>query len=116
MLFFIKLRMCKNLVQNLSLGQLTKKHYGICKSTRFILSEFIGLNSRKIFRKLKGKYIIIIKKKIKIMAVVLKLDVKDAVRYLIDNKSYRGMRHRLKYPARGQRTHTNGKTKKKFRY
>ena len=116
MLLFIKLIMCKNLVRNLSLGQLIKKHYGVSKSSGFVLSEFIGLNSRKVFKRLKGKYVIVIKRKIKIMAFVLRLDVKDAVRYLIDNKSYRGMRHRLKYPARGQRTHTNGKTKKKFRY
>lgn len=29
-------------------------------------------------------------------------------------KTYKGMRHKLKYPVRGQRTHTNAKTKKKF--
>ena len=38
------------------------------------------------------------------------------VTFLINIGSYRGFRHRLKYPTRGQRTHTNAKTIKKFRY
>lgn len=31
-------------------------------------------------------------------------------------KLYRGIRHMLRLPARGQRTHTNRKTKKKFKF
>jgi len=30
-------------------------------------------------------------------------------------KNYRGFRHNYNYPVRGQRTHTNAKTRKKFR-
>ena len=29
-------------------------------------------------------------------------------------KTYKGIRHKLKYPCRGQRTHTNAKTVKKL--
>nr|YP_009370726.1 ribosomal protein S13 [Eukaryota sp. BB2]AQL10432.1 ribosomal protein S13 [Eukaryota sp. BB2] len=32
---------------------------------------------------------------------------------LIELRSYKGMRHSLGYPVRGQRTHTNAKTKRK---
>jgi len=34
------------------------------------------------------------------------------VRRLIEIGSYRGMRHRRNLPARGQRTHTNARTRK----
>jgi len=37
----------------------------------------------------------------------------DCIKFLVDIKSYRGIRHKLNYPVRGQRTHTNGKTNKK---
>ena len=44
-----------------------------------------------------------------------KESVKANIYFLIQNKVYRGIRHKLGYPARGQRTHTNACTKKKFR-
>ena len=34
------------------------------------------------------------------------------VRRLMDNGCYRGIRHKKKLPVRGQRTHTNARTKK----
>ena len=40
---------------------------------------------------------------------------KEIFQFLFKIKTYRGVRHKLKYPARGQRTHTNAKTKKKFK-
>jgi len=41
--------------------------------------------------------------------------VKSNILFLIQNKVYRGIRHKLGYPVRGQRTHTNACTKKKLR-
>jgi small subunit ribosomal protein S13 len=36
-------------------------------------------------------------------------------KFYIDLKNYKGIRHKYKYPVRGQRTRTNAKTtKKKF--
>jgi len=35
-----------------------------------------------------------------------------SIKSLIDIKSYRGLRHILKLPVRGQRTHTNARTRK----
>ena len=34
------------------------------------------------------------------------------IKRLVDNKSYRGMRHKRKLPCRGQRTKTNARTRK----
>ena len=42
----------------------------------------------------------------------LRREVNMNVRRLIDIGSYRGLRHRRSLPARGQRTHTNARTKR----
>uniref|UniRef100_A0A1B6D7W3 Small ribosomal subunit protein uS13 n=1 Tax=Clastoptera arizonana TaxID=38151 RepID=A0A1B6D7W3_9HEMI len=45
----------------------------------------------------------------------LKREIFINIKRLIDIKSYRGMRHILKLPVRGQRTRTNAKTCRKKR-
>lgn len=42
----------------------------------------------------------------------LRRDTQLAIKRLIDLNSYRGTRHRRNLPARGQRTHTNARTRK----
>jgi small subunit ribosomal protein S13 len=42
----------------------------------------------------------------------LRKDVQMNIKRLIDIQSYRGMRHRRGLPVRGQRTHTNARTRK----
>lgn len=42
----------------------------------------------------------------------LKKQISMNIKSLIDISSYRGVRHRNKLPVRGQRTHTNAKTRK----
>ncbi len=42
----------------------------------------------------------------------LRRQVNQNIKRLSDIGSYRGMRHRKKLPVRGQRTHTNARTKK----
>jgi small subunit ribosomal protein S13 len=42
----------------------------------------------------------------------LRRDVQLSIKRLIDLSSYRGSRHRRNLPARGQRTHTNARTRK----
>ena len=46
---------------------------------------------------------------------LLKEIIKKNIEFMIELKSYRGIRHKLKYPVRGQRTHTNAKTRIKFK-
>ena len=46
----------------------------------------------------------------------LKNILKNRLSFLRSIKSYRGLRNWHGLPVRGQRTHTNSKTKKKFRY
>jgi len=42
----------------------------------------------------------------------LRRDVSGAIKRLMDIGSYRGQRHRRNLPVRGQRTHTNARTRK----
>ena len=42
----------------------------------------------------------------------LRRDTQLAIKRLIDLNSYRGSRHRRNLPVRGQRTHTNARTRK----
>ena len=42
----------------------------------------------------------------------LRRDVASSIKRLVDLGSYRGMRHRRNLPTRGQRTHTNARTRK----
>jgi small subunit ribosomal protein S13 len=46
----------------------------------------------------------------------LKDFIRNNIFFYIKIKNYRGNRHYLKYPTRGQRTHTNAKTRKKTIY
>lgn len=43
---------------------------------------------------------------------VLKREIAGNIKRLIDIKSYRGMRHSRRLPARGQRTRTNSRTRR----
>jgi small subunit ribosomal protein S13 len=42
----------------------------------------------------------------------LRREISDSIKRLMDIGSYRGLRHRRGLPARGQRTHTNARTRK----
>lgn len=42
----------------------------------------------------------------------LRKDVSMHIKRLIEIQSYRGLRHRRNLPVRGQRTHTNARTRK----
>jgi small subunit ribosomal protein S13 len=45
----------------------------------------------------------------------LKRIIKNCKGHLIEIRAYRGLRSKLGFPIRGQRTHTNGQTAKKFK-
>ena len=91
-----------------------KTKYGIGKNTIYEIYNKFGLNKRinnlvfpfEKFRR--------ISKNIKPKPIEKELIniQKNNITFLKNIKSYRGKRHRLKLPCRGQRTKTNAKTKK----
>ena len=44
---------------------------------------------------------------------LLKMQIEDNIQTYININSVRGFRHRAKLPVRGQRTHSNGRTRKR---
>ena len=77
----------------------------------------VGINCR--LKKLFVKETHLNKSKKLILAIKtekkLKVETKESINYLKKLKSFKGIRHKLGYPCRGQRTHTNAKTAKKIK-
>ena len=101
------MKQIKNKTQNINFGIGIKK--------RKSLRKIFGLNIRKKPRKLKIKQKNLIKKILSKnkLGKQLKLEIQKKIEFYIEIKSYKGMRHKFKYPVRGQRTRTNAKTIKK---
>lgn len=99
----------KNLVENT---------YGLGKKAGIILFKKFGLNNRVNPKTFKRKQINEVNRKCQtiLSGKKLKESKKSILLFLLKNKTYRGVRHKLNYPARGQRTHTNARTKKKFKF
>lgn len=97
--------------------KLILKKEGIGSSRIKKAAQFCGLNPKKSFNGLRPKQESDFYKTIEggKEKKNLKESKKEFISFLIKLNSYKGIRHKLKYPARGQRTHTNAKTKKKFK-
>lgn len=91
------------------------KKFGIGVKKKISLRKIFGLNIRKKPRKVKIKQKNLIRKilfKNKI-GKQLKIKIQNIIKFYVELKSYKGLRHKYKYPVRGQRTRTNAKTTKK---
>lgn len=91
------------------------KQYGISLKKVYCNSCLIGSNPTNYKFKLKQKHILKIQQKFDVdSCAYLKNFMYKRLRFLWQIRLYRGIRHKLKLPARGQRTHTNRNTKRKF--
>lgn len=93
--------------------------FGVSESSRFSYKKNIGINIKKQAKRLKKGYVksyeSFFNKTLKNSE--LRDSIKDNINFLKEIRSYRGFRHHLNLPCRGQRTHTNAskkKNKKKF--
>jgi len=89
--------------------------FGVGLKKKISLRKIFGLNIRKKPRKIKLKQKNLIRKilfKNKV-GKQLKTKIQSIIKFYVDLKSYKGLRHKYKYPVRGQRTRTNAKTTKK---
>jgi small subunit ribosomal protein S13 len=85
-----------------------------------LLNTFIidnGFNNKKGVKFLKLKHKIQLNNFLesKSLNKSLNKEIEANISFLIKCKSFKGDRHFLKYPCRGQRTHTNAKTRKSWR-
>jgi len=92
-----------------------KTKYGVGKTILFGIFHKFGFNNRITNFKLKKTNIKHINKnlKLRILEKTLLNKGKESITFLKKIKSYRGLRHKLRLPCRGQRTKTNKKTIKK---
>jgi len=98
--------------------KLIDKVPGIGKNITQNVEAFCGINNRSGYKFIKQKQRSEISRTVDklLTGKKLKESEKEVIDFLSKIRAYRGVRHKLKYPARGQRTHTNAKTKKKFRF
>lgn len=91
---------------------------GINKPKIKTFYDFVGLNSRIGAEKFKRRQLSTLNQKITKLETGKKLKekIKNIINFSIKIRTYKGMRHKLRYPTRGQRTHTNAKTRRKFKY
>ena len=93
------------------------ENFGINKKKIEMMFNFSGLNTRMPINGLRSKHSNEINKNLKRIKTGRKLreNIKTTILFLSKIRSYKGNRHRLKYPVRGQRTHTNAKTNKRIK-
>lgn len=74
----------------------------------------LGLDPSKRVKDLSESEVVSIREKVREYAVEgdLRISKIQDIRRLEEISSYRGRRHKLKLPVRGQRTHTNARTKR----
>lgn len=90
--------------------------YGIGRSSSRSILNKIGIPCERRVKDLSEKDIEAIRKEIESsnykVEGALRLEVTNNIKRLISINSYRGLRHKLGLPVRGQRTRTNARTRK----
>jgi len=89
--------------------------YGIGRKTAEEICEKLGIPADKRVNELSDEETLKIRELIDSTYHVegdLRRDVSMNIKRLMDLGCYRGLRHRKKLPVRGQRTHTNARTRK----
>lgn len=79
------------------------------------IKRLFGINSKFNIPHIKNNARRLFNSKLKNSTINKKLNSynKEAIQFLIESKTYRGLRHKFYLPVRGQRTHTNAKTIRK---
>lgn len=90
--------------------------YGIGPSTAKAICDKFNLNDKVRFKDLNEKQKTLLAQELSLMKLESQLRKlnKDRIRNLMYTKCYRGLRHKIGLPVRGQRTHSNGKTFKRL--
>ncbi|MDO9083140.1 MAG: 30S ribosomal protein S13 [Humidesulfovibrio sp.] len=89
--------------------------YGIGHTTALKILDTVGIDWSKNSDNLSNEDVNLIRVEIEANHRVegdLRRDVTQSIKRLMDIGSYRGLRHRKGLPVRGQRSHTNARTRK----
>jgi ribosomal protein S13 len=91
-------------------------NFGISISRMSLLSQYLGSNPQNFRFKLKRFQNSYVRKHFDLeFFSTYKTRILKRLHFFWNIKLYRGIRHMLRLPSRGQRTHTNAQTKKKFK-
>ena len=105
------------LTENKSIFLALKNVYGIGKSKSFFVCKKLGFCFNLKVKELTEDQITKLLKLIESSNLTITSDLKKlkqlVTKKLVTIKSYRGLRQINGFPARGQRTHSNGKTAKR---
>ncbi len=101
-----------------TLEQTLQTVYGIGKTSTYKICRKLGFlpNLKANLLRQDQKQTLLNYLENKAIENVLRRQVKENREFLINLKSTRGVRNKLGYPVRGQRTHTNAQTKKKLKH
>jgi small subunit ribosomal protein S13 len=93
-----------------------QKNFGIGIKKVNQIFAYTGLNSRLQPKTLKKDHTVLINNQLLGLKTGKQLqhEIKEFIEFAVKSQSYKGIRHKLRYPVRGQRTHTNAKTTKKL--
>ena len=89
--------------------------HGIGPAKAKEIAEKVGISSERRVQDLTDQEILRIRETIDAEHMVegdLRREVSQNIKRLMDMGNYRGLRHRRGLPVRGQRTHTNARTRK----
>jgi len=89
--------------------------HGIGPAKAKSICEVVGVSSERRVNELADAEVLKIRETIDASHLVegdLRREVSQNVKRLMDMGNYRGLRHRRGLPVRGQRTHTNARTRK----
>jgi len=95
-----------------------KKSLGVGNFILLKSTKTLGLNIRNPSRLVKQNPHVLFLERLKTNSILdkhLMYETLHNIQFLKDNKTFRGNRHSCHLPTRGQRTHTNAKTKKKLK-
>ncbi len=88
---------------------------GIGHSSARTICEATGIDQSRRVNELSDAEVLLIREQIDANYMVegdLRREVQMNIKRLMDLGAYRGLRHRRNLPVRGQRTHTNARTRK----
>ena len=89
--------------------------HGIGRTTAVEIADKLGIDHKTRVQDLTDEEVLRIRETIDEDHMVegdLRRDTAMNIKRLMDLRSYRGLRHRAGLPVRGQRTHTNARTRK----
>ncbi|MDQ7079408.1 MAG: 30S ribosomal protein S13 [Paracoccaceae bacterium] len=89
--------------------------HGIGRSSAEQICEAVGIDKMRRVNELSDAEVLAIREHIDANFIVegdLRREVQMNIKRLMDLGCYRGLRHRRGLPVRGQRTHTNARTRK----